>query len=133
MHEHGTQNYPSIFTCWWRSLLFATSLFGLITIRWHSTTRKHLFLHPQGDRSGHALPYVNMALKLPRYFYLLMEKLLLKKSLRCHVPLHETLVSTKVAGLCVFDVWLCNSMTASLIVSSAPLLVNGAILLANVL
>ena len=26
--------------------------FGLLTIRWHSAIRKHLFLYPQGDRSG---------------------------------------------------------------------------------
>ena len=34
------------------SLLVATSNFGLLTIRRHSATRKHLFLYPQGDRSG---------------------------------------------------------------------------------
>ena len=35
-----------------RSLLVATSKFGLLTVRWHSATGKHLFLSPQGDRSG---------------------------------------------------------------------------------
>ena len=33
-------------------ILVATSKFGVLTIRWHSATRKHLFLYPQGDRSG---------------------------------------------------------------------------------
>ena len=32
--------------------MVATSKFGLLTIRWHSATRKHLFQYPQGDRSG---------------------------------------------------------------------------------
>ena len=32
-------------------LLDDTSKFGLFTIRWHSATRKQLFLYPQGDRS----------------------------------------------------------------------------------
>ena len=45
-------NYPSIFTCWWRSILVATSKFSLLTIRQHSATREHLLLYPQGDRSG---------------------------------------------------------------------------------
>ena len=45
-------NYPGIFTCWCRSLLVATSKFGLHTIRYHSATRKHQFLYHQGDRSG---------------------------------------------------------------------------------
>ena len=30
----------------------ATSKFGLLTIWYHSATRKHLFLYAQGDRSG---------------------------------------------------------------------------------
>ena len=42
-------NNPSIFICWWRSLLVATSKFGLLTIRWHSALRKHLFLYPKVD------------------------------------------------------------------------------------
>ena len=46
------ENYPGIFTCWRRSLLVATSKFGLHTIRWHSATRKHPFFYPHGDRSG---------------------------------------------------------------------------------
>ena len=41
----------SIFTYWWRSLLVATSKFGLLTIRQHSVTKKHLFMYLQGDRS----------------------------------------------------------------------------------
>ena len=32
--------------------MVATSKFGLLTTRRHSATRKHLFLYPQGDRSG---------------------------------------------------------------------------------
>ena len=32
--------------------MVTTSKFGLLTIRRHSTTRKHLFPYPQGDRSG---------------------------------------------------------------------------------
>ena len=54
-HFHGWtwhQNYSGIFTSWWRSLLVATSKFGVLTIRRHSATSKHLFLYPQGDRSG---------------------------------------------------------------------------------
>ena len=47
---------PGSFTCCWRSLLVATSKFGLLTIRWHSAARKHLFLYPQGDRSGLGKP-----------------------------------------------------------------------------
>ena len=45
-------NYPSIFTCWWRSHLVTTSKFDLLTIRQCSATRKHLFLYSQGDRTG---------------------------------------------------------------------------------
>ena len=48
--RHGTKTSPVF--CWWRSLLVTTSKFGLLTIRQHSATRKHLFLHPQGERSG---------------------------------------------------------------------------------
>ena len=33
-------------------LLVATSKFGLLTIRRHSATRKHIFPYPQADRSG---------------------------------------------------------------------------------
>ena len=40
---------PWFFTYRWRSLLAATSKFGLLTIRWHNATRKHLFPNPQGD------------------------------------------------------------------------------------
>ena len=32
-------------------LLAATSNYGLLTLRWHSATKKQLFLHPQGDQS----------------------------------------------------------------------------------
>ena len=35
-----------------RSLLVTTSQSGLLTILQHSVTRKHLFLYPQGERSG---------------------------------------------------------------------------------
>ena len=38
--------------------LVATSKFGLLTIKWHSATRKHLFLYAQGDRSGFEVPQV---------------------------------------------------------------------------
>ena len=47
----GTETL-GIFICWWRSGLVVTSKFSLLTIRWHSATRKHLFLYPQNDRSG---------------------------------------------------------------------------------
>ena len=50
--RHGTKTTPVFFTCWWRSLLVTTSKFSLLTIRWHSATRDHLLLYPQGDRSG---------------------------------------------------------------------------------
>ena len=36
--------------------LVAASKLGLLTIRWHSATRKHLFLYPQGDRSDWRKP-----------------------------------------------------------------------------
>ena len=49
-------NYPSVFTCWWRSLFVATSTFSLLTIRRHSATRKHLLLYPEGDWSGLTKP-----------------------------------------------------------------------------
>ena len=51
---------PQYFTCWWRSLLVATSKFSLLTIIWHSATRKHLFLYPQGDRSSLKKPKTDM-------------------------------------------------------------------------
>ena len=38
------QNYPGTFTCWWRNLLVLTSKFGLLILRLHSATRKHLFV-----------------------------------------------------------------------------------------
>ena len=44
MHEDGTNTL--------RSLLVATSKFGLITTMRHSTTRKYLFPYAEGDRSG---------------------------------------------------------------------------------
>ena len=49
--QRGTEAL-GIFMCWWRSGLVVTSKFSLLTIRWHSATRKHLFLYPQNDRSG---------------------------------------------------------------------------------
>ena len=36
--------------------MVATSKFGLLTIRQHNATRKHLFLDPLGDRSGLTKP-----------------------------------------------------------------------------
>ena len=36
--------------------MVATSKFALLTIRRHSATGKHLFLDPQGDRSGLSKP-----------------------------------------------------------------------------
>ena len=33
-------NYPSIFACWWRGLVVATSKFAVLTIRLYSATRK---------------------------------------------------------------------------------------------
>ena len=41
---------------WWRSLLFTTSKFGLLSIRWPSATRKLLFLYSQGGRLGLGKP-----------------------------------------------------------------------------
>ena len=32
--------------------MVVTSKSGLFTIKWHSATRKHLFMYPQYDRSG---------------------------------------------------------------------------------
>ena len=58
------QNYPSIFTCWWRSLLVATLKFSLLAIRQHSATRKHLLLSPQDDRSHLKKPKKGQASKL---------------------------------------------------------------------
>ena len=37
-------NCLSVFTCWWKSLLFATSKFGILNIRWYGVIIKHLFL-----------------------------------------------------------------------------------------
>ena len=34
------------------TLLVAAFKFGLLTIRWDTASRKHLFLYPRGDRSG---------------------------------------------------------------------------------
>ena len=34
------QNYPSIFTCWWKNRLVAPSMFSLLTTRQHSAARK---------------------------------------------------------------------------------------------
>ena len=50
------QNYTIKFTCCSRSLLVATSKFGLLTIRQHSATRKHLFLYPHSERLGLTKP-----------------------------------------------------------------------------
>ena len=50
------KNYLGIFTCWWSTLLVTTSKFGLVTIRRHSATRKHLFPYPQDERSGMRKP-----------------------------------------------------------------------------
>ena len=36
--------------------MVGTFNFGLLTIRWHSATREHLFPYPQGDRSGLGKP-----------------------------------------------------------------------------
>ena len=43
---------PQYFFLLMEKPLGATSKFDLLTIRWHSATRKHLFLYPQGDRPG---------------------------------------------------------------------------------
>ena len=42
----------TIFTCWWRSPLVPASKFGLLTIKQHNATKKHLFLYPQGKSSA---------------------------------------------------------------------------------
>ena len=43
-----------MFPClpWWRSLLFATSKLGFFSMKQYCASRKHLFLCPQGGRSG---------------------------------------------------------------------------------
>ena len=46
------KKYSSVFLYYWRSLLVTTSKFGLLTIRWHIVTRKHLFPYPPGGMSG---------------------------------------------------------------------------------
>ena len=38
--------------------MVATYKFGLLTIRWHNAPRKHLFLYPEGDRSGMGKPKI---------------------------------------------------------------------------
>ena len=43
--------------------MVTTSKFGLITIRQHSATRKHLFLYPPGDRSGLRKPKKRVNIK----------------------------------------------------------------------
>ena len=48
-----------VFYCWWRTLLVTTSKFGLLTIRKHNASRKHLFLYPQGGMSGPRKPKKN--------------------------------------------------------------------------
>ena len=52
MHEHGTKTILFFLPADGEAFLVATSKFGLLTTKWHSATRKHLFLYPQGDRSG---------------------------------------------------------------------------------
>ena len=52
MRAHGTKTTRVFVRADEESLLVATSKFGLLTIRWHSATRKHVFQYPQGDRSG---------------------------------------------------------------------------------
>ena len=42
---------PQYFTCWWRSLLVTTPMFGLLSIRRYCVTRKDLFL-------GHCIHFV---------------------------------------------------------------------------
>ena len=53
MHEHGTLTTLVFLLAdgevSWSLLLNSVSL---LSIRWHSATRKHLFLYPHGDRSG---------------------------------------------------------------------------------
>ena len=44
--------HGSWYSCWWNSVLVTTSNFGLLTLRWHSATKKQLFLYPQGDKSA---------------------------------------------------------------------------------
>ena len=71
MTSRDLQNiHPSIFTCWWRSLLAATCNFGLLTIRQHSATRKQLYPYPQGDRSGlrkqKKMININTSIHLPK-------------------------------------------------------------------
>ena len=48
-HAQYSSKITGIFICRWKSILFTTFKFGLLTIKWHSTTRKRLFLYPQSD------------------------------------------------------------------------------------
>ena len=55
MCEHGTKTtlvYLPADGC----PLVTTYKFDLLTIRWHSATRKHLFLYPQGEDTGLGKP-----------------------------------------------------------------------------
>ena len=49
MCEHGTKTTPVFLLVDGEA---TTSKFDLLTIMWHSATRKHLFLYRQGDTSG---------------------------------------------------------------------------------
>ena len=51
--RHGPKTIPVLLPADGEaSLLDTTTKFSLYTIRRHSATQKHLFLYPQGDRSG---------------------------------------------------------------------------------
>ena len=47
MHEHGTKTTP-VFLPADGEASVTTSKFGLLTIRQHSATRRHIFPYPQG-------------------------------------------------------------------------------------
>ena len=52
MHEHGTKTTMVFLPADGEASLVAAFKFGILMIRRHSAIRKHLFLYPQGDRSG---------------------------------------------------------------------------------
>ena len=52
MHKHGPKIMPVFTPADGEIILVTTSKFGLLNIRQHSATRKHLLPYPQGDSSG---------------------------------------------------------------------------------
>ena len=50
--QHVTKTIPVFLPADREACWFATSKFGLPTVRWQNATRKHVFLYPHGDWSG---------------------------------------------------------------------------------